>query len=253
MQAMHDRIASLVSENKRLAEVVSARDSFLAVAAHELKNALTPVVARVEILRRQLALWPLAKIEASLIQIEQATGIFARRATTLLDVSRMAAGKLELDKAKVEVAALTTAICENFRPLADRARCELTVDVPDPDLAVLGDEQALGQIVDNLVSNALKYCPGAPIHVTASMVGEFVHLEIADGGPGISHDAHMRIFERFERAVRPSEAGGFGVGLWVVKQLSEAMGGEVRVTSSPGAGSVFCVVLPGFPGAANGR
>ncbi|WP_419815542.1 sensor histidine kinase [Glacieibacterium sp.] len=243
------RIAALSAENERLAEVVAARDGFLAVAAHELKNALTPVVARVEILRRRLDGWQPDKIESNLSQLEQAAGIFARRATTLLDVSRMAAGKLRLDKARIAVVPVIQAVCDNFRPLAERVKCDITIALPDPDLAIVGDQQALEQIVDNLVSNAIKYCAGAPISVRAEPVGDFVHLSVADRGPGISHEAHMRIFECFERAVRRGEEAGFGIGLWVIRHLSETMGGEVRVTARPGGGSTFCVVLPRHTGA----
>ena len=100
------RVAELVADNARLTEEVSARDGFLAVAAHELKNALTPVIAHVERLRHRLSIWQPEKIDASLTQIEHATGMFARRATTLLDVSRMTSGKLELERVKVKIGPL---------------------------------------------------------------------------------------------------------------------------------------------------
>lgn len=238
------RIAKLMAENTRLTEEVSARDGFLAVAAHELKNALTPVAARVELLRFRLARWSPQEIEANLVQIEQATAVFARRATTLLDVSRMTSGKFQVDKTEVMVGPVASAICDSYRPLVDRARCDITLDLPDPNLAVVGDQLALEQILDNLVLNAIKYGAGTPIVVSAAKIDDRVRLSVSDKGPGISPEAQARIFERFERAVRPGEAGGFGVGLWVVKQLSEAMDGTVEVVSAPGAGSTFYIWLP---------
>lgn len=245
--ALARRVAELTVENARLVEEVSARNGFLAVAAHELKNALTPVVARVELLRHRLVSWPPEKIEANLILIEQATAIFSRRATTLLDVSRMTSGKLQLDQAAVSMAPVVRTICDCYRPLADRARCELTLDLPDANLAILGDQLALEQITDNLVSNAIKYAGGTPIVVSAAQAGDRVRFSVSDRGPGITKEAQARIFEQFERAVRPGEAAGFGVGLWVVKQLSEAMNGTVEVTSTRGVGSTFCIDLPLAP------
>ena len=135
-------------------------------------------------------------------------------------------------------------------PLAERVGCALTLDLPDADLAILGDALALEQILDNLVSNAIKYGAGAPIAVSVrpDQGGHDVRLNVSDGGPGISSENQARIFERFERAVRrDEETAGFGVGLWVVKQLSDAMEGSVEVFSKPGAGSRFCITLPLHP------
>lgn len=239
------RIAELTAENARLTQEVSARDGFLAVAAHELKNALTPVIARVDLVRRRLPNWPPEKVQSNLVQIEQAAQMFARRATTLLDVSRMTSGKLKLDCCKVKVVPVIRSIVESYRLLAERARCELTLDLPETDLAIIGDQLALEQILDNLISNAIKYGGGTSITVSARATSGMARLSVSDEGPGISPEARARIFERFERAVRSGQnAAGFGIGLWVVKQLSDAMDGVVDVTSSPGAGSTFHITLP---------
>ncbi len=244
---LRHRLAELTSENARLAEEVLARDGFLAVAAHELMNALTPVVARVDRLRLRMASWSPEKIVTNLEQIEHATALFARRATTLLDISRMTSGKLRLDHIGVPVAPVARTVVESYQLLADHAGCRLTLDLPTPDLAIIGDFVALEQIIDNLVSNAIKYGAGTPILVSARIdeAGHGVRITVTDQGPGISSESQARIFERFERAVlRGGDTPGFGVGLWVVKQLSEAMEGSIVVTSKPGGGSRFCVTLP---------
>ena len=241
------RLAELTAENALLAEQVAARDSFLAVAAHELKNALTPVVGRLAMLRSRIAAMTPEKVRGSLDQIEQATAMFARRATTLLDVSRMTSGKLQLNRVAVDIGKVAHAIVDGYRPLAERAGSELALDIPDAALVVSGDQVAIEQIFDNLISNAIKYGGGTPIGVSArrDAAARVVRFSVSDKGPGISSESQARIFERFERAVRPGEdIAGFGVGLWVVKQLSEAMGGTVDVTSVSGAGSTFCITLP---------
>jgi two-component system, OmpR family, sensor kinase len=111
----------------------------------------------------------------------------------------------------------------------------------------LCDRLALEQIVDNLVSNAIKYGAGRPIVVSASedAASGAVTVHVQDHGPGISTENQARIFERFERVVRPGHhAGGFGVGLWVVGQLVETMGGSIAIASQPDKGSTFTVSLP---------
>jgi signal transduction histidine kinase len=109
---------------------------------------------------------------------------------------------------------------------------------------------AIEEILENLVSNAIKYGAGKPIlvSVVADDAEGVARVNVVDSGPGISSESQARIFERFERAVpRDHHAGGFGVGLWVVNRLVEAMKGTVDVTSEPGVGSTFCITLPLAP------
>lgn len=111
----------------------------------------------------------------------------------------------------------------------------------------MGDWLSIEEIIDNLVSNAIKYGPGKPVVVraTADAANGVARITVRDGGPGISAGSQARIFERFERAVPPANhAGGFGVGLWIVRQLTEAMNGTIAMASVPGVGSTFCITLP---------
>jgi two-component system OmpR family sensor kinase len=173
-----------------------------------------------------------------------------KRATTLLDVSRITSGKLALSRAPVELCGLARQVVENFRPIAEHAGCTLAGDLPDGRLIACGDALAIEEIVDNLVSNAIKYGRGKPVVVSAvaGLDGEYVSLAVRDQGPGISAVHQQRIFERFERAVSDGERnGGFGVGLWIVRQLAEAMGGKIEVASEAGTGSTFRVTLPAQP------
>jgi signal transduction histidine kinase len=127
----------------------------------------------------------------------------------------------------------------------------LKVQVPIGSVLCLGDGLALQQVIDNLVSNALKYGGGNPVLVSVASEGDGTAgtciVRVCDQGEGISPEAQARIFDRFERAVRPGEhGGGFGVGLWIVRQLVEAMNGTVEVASTPGRGSTFSVRLPRY-------
>jgi two-component system, OmpR family, sensor kinase len=239
----------LIAENAKLREALAARDAFLAVAAHELRNPMTPIIGGIERLRRMMDnpdLSP-AALKKTAERIEWLMARYVRRATTLLDVSRVTMGKLNLDPAQTDISALVREVVDSFTPLAEYAGSELTFSVPERSLIRMGDRLALEQIIDNLVSNAVKYGAGRPIHVAASedVVTSAILIEVRDSGPGISADNQARIFERFERAVQPGAHGsGFGVGLWIVRQLAEAMGGTVRITSRENEGATFTVALP---------
>jgi two-component system OmpR family sensor kinase len=243
------RIADLIDENARLAEAVAARDALLAVAGHELRNPMTPILGRVEMLKRLVSKpdFQVERIQKNLEQIEWLIGQYMKRATRLLDVSRITSGKLTLNSTPVEVCGLVRQVVENFRPIAAHAGCQLEMDLPNRELVVSGDVLALEEVIDNLVSNAIKYGRGKPILVRAQADPALNHinLHVEDKGPGISAPDQARIFERFERAVPLGERkSGFGVGLWIVRQLIEAMGGNIEILSVPGAGSTFCVSIP---------
>jgi signal transduction histidine kinase len=106
------------------------------------------------------------------------------------------------------------------------------------------DRLRLEQITTNLLSNAIKYGPGKPIEITLAGDEQRATLRVRDQGIGIAAEDHGRIFERFERAVSPRRYGGFGLGLWIVRRVADALGGTIDVESRPGAGATFTVTLP---------
>ncbi|MFY0528707.1 sensor histidine kinase [Archangium gephyra] len=102
----------------------------------------------------------------------------------------------------------------------------------------------LEQALTNLLQNAARYAPGAPVHVRVQSEGPWARIVVRDGGPGIAEKDHARIFERFAQAGSEQFAGGFGLGLWIVKQVIEAHNGSVTLASRPGAGATFTLMLP---------
>jgi signal transduction histidine kinase len=126
---------------------------------------------------------------------------------------------------------------------ADRARCELRVGAV-PDVTGWWDSAALEQVTYNLLSNAIKYGAGRPVDILVSADEEHASLQVRDFGAGISESERGRIFERFEKASVHNMGPGFGLGLWVARQLIVAHGGELLVESEPGVGSVFTARLP---------
>ena len=243
------RNAQLEAHNRSLVDAIAARDSFLAVVAHELRNPMTPILGRVTLLKRSLDRGETSIADASmkLQQIEKLVVKFIRRATMLLDVSRASSGRLYVGRGPVDATDVIGEVVAELAAVAIHAGSTLSVELPDHRLTIVGDRLALEQVLDNLISNAVKYGEGKPIRVSAAIDdtrGRIV-IKVRDGGPGISASACERIFERFERAVADdSSITGFGVGLWIVRQLCEAMSGDVRVESIVGHGSTFLVDLP---------
>jgi signal transduction histidine kinase len=232
-----------------LTQAVQARDAFIAIAAHELRNPMTPMLGYVEHLlsvsRRPESGCPTAIIVA-LERLGNQIAEYIKRATTLLDVSRITAGKLRAELSVVDLSAMMLRAVHRHLAGAERSGCRLEQSIEGEVSGVL-DALAVEQIADNLLSNAVKYGAGEPIEVSLACDGTTARLTVRDHGIGISEEDQARIFGVFERAVTRREEGGFGIGLWVVRNLVDAMHGEIHVTSCPTKGSAFTVMLPLSP------
>jgi signal transduction histidine kinase len=239
-------LEELQQRNAELREAVAARDAFIAIAAHELRNPMTPMIGEIDLLLRGLRTgrYDLEQIEQRLERVRLVMNQYLKRAATLLDVSRITTGKLILAPTSFDLADLVRETVETFAAAARHAGTWIHCNAPAPLLGTW-DRLAMEQIIDNLVSNAIKYGAQRPVEICAEDHEDNVCIRVRDYGPGIPVDARSRIFGRFERAVGPDERrSGFGVGLWVVGQLVNAMGGTIRVDDAPGGGSVFTVTLP---------
>jgi two-component system OmpR family sensor kinase len=247
---MDRRIEDLASENVRLQQAIAARDSFLAVAAHELRNPMTPILGRVTLLKRSVARGDLTvdDIVLGLDRIERLVMQFIKRATTLLDVSRSSADRWDVECGPVAIVQLVAEVVDGYRPSAVHAGASLHLDVAcASDTVAIGDRLGMEQVVENLLSNAIKYGGSSPVTVTVSAhpAEGIARIAVRDAGPGIPAAHHARIFEQYERVLAPgAEVSGYGVGLWIVRNLCEAMGGGIAVASQPGEGATFCVSLP---------
>jgi two-component system OmpR family sensor kinase len=235
--------ASRVAE---LTQAVHARDAFITIAAHELRNPMTPMLGYAEhilsVARRPESACP-TTIIAALERLIDLMSAYVKRATTLLDISRITAGKLRAELSVVDLSATMQQAVQRHRGDAERSGCRLEASI-DGEISGLLDELAVEQIADNLLSNAVKYGAGEPIEVSLARTGTDARLMVRDHGIGISEEDHVRVFGAFERAVTRRERGGFGIGLWYVRQLVDTMHGEIGVTSSPAQGSTFTVTLP---------
>jgi signal transduction histidine kinase len=226
--------------------MVAARDTFIAVAAHELRNPMTPMIGLVELLLSSVRAGKSSprQVEERLDRLRRVMGHYVKRAATLLDVSRLTSGQFTLESGPCDLCDVIRDVVATYAETAHHAGCKIGVDAPASLPGTL-DRLAVEQVLDNLVSNAIKYGPRQPVHVCAEALGDRVRLQVRDHGPGISEVNRQRIFDRFERAVgRDDRRSGFGVGLWVVGQLVAAMEGAITIRDAEGGGSVFTVTLP---------
>jgi signal transduction histidine kinase len=223
-------------------ESIRQREDLFALAAHELRSALTPPLLHLQAMARSAGRDPAATVRGLGIavgQVKRVTGLVEQ----LLDVARVRAGRLTLRREVVDLSPIVRGVVARFGPESERSETMVEAACTG---AVLGhwDPLRIDQIVTNLVSNAMKYGGHSPVIVTVSASRTHARLAVLDHGPGIPPGHQTRIFERFERANEDPSVAGSGLGLWIVRRLTEAHGGSVEVFSEPEQGSTFVVRLP---------
>jgi two-component system phosphate regulon sensor histidine kinase PhoR len=237
-----------VSELRRLQQI---RAEFIDNLSHELRTPLTTVSLLAETLTREAEAAGDSvptRMRDRIAKIEVETGHLVQMMNELLDLSRIESGGALGMVDLLDLGQVATESTERLRLFADRQGVTLGVDVTTPLRAVRGDEARLGQVLVNLLHNAVKFSPdGGDVTVTVSSVGSEVVVAVADHGVGIPRAAQARIFERFykvDRARGRGEAGGTGLGLAIARHIVEQHGGRVWVESVEGAGSTFSFSLP---------
>ena len=246
-----ERMAALSEERGRLyreeQEAVRRRDDFLSIAAHELKTPLTSLQLHIQglmsQLRQGLERLPPERLGAKLESANLQTQRLGKLVNELLDISRIAQGQLLGKLEDVDLVHVVRGVVERSRESLSRAECELRLNLP-PTLVGHWDAMRLEQVVVNLLTNATKYGAGRPIEITVEGDAALARLRVRDEGIGIAEEDASRIFERFERAVSVRHYGGFGIGLWIVREIIQALGGTIEVESALGKGSTFTITLP---------
>jgi len=236
----------LEAQNERLLELDRLKDEFVALVSHELRTPLTSIRGYLELVLDG---------EAGAVTDEQRQflGIVERNANRLLDLvgdllflAQIEAGKLSLEVGSVDFAAVAAESVETARPLAEEKRITLTL-ATSPVPALAGDAARLAQLLDNLISNAVKFTPeGGRVDVRASSSRGNAILEVRDTGMGIPAEEQEHVFERFFRTTRATEQAiqGTGLGLAICKAIVHAHGGQITLASSEGEGATFRVAIP---------
>jgi signal transduction histidine kinase len=230
-------------------QAVQVRDDFLSVASHELKTPLTSLHLAVRAVLRtthQATPPPADYLARRLTIVDDQTKRLTHLVNDLLDISRISAGRLDLERQATDLVALTRRVVGQFEEEFVAAGCPVTLEAGAP-VRGYWDPARLEQVLINLLTNAMKYGRGQPISVRVCAAGQAATLSVRDQGIGIAPEHQERIFERFERAVKPGKYSGMGLGLYIVRQIVEAHGGRIEVSSGPEPGATFTVTLPLSP------
>ena len=234
----------LLEQNDRLRELDRLKDEFVALVSHELRTPLTSITGYLELVLDDSELVP--EHRRFLEVVDRNADRLLRLVSDLLLVAQIESGKLVLEPEDVDLADLATQSVEVLRPAADARGIDLRLDA-HPIPTMTGDPARLGQLLDNLVSNAVKFTEdGGRVVVALGVTGEDLVLAVSDNGIGIPVAEQRRLFDRFFRATTAQDRAieGTGLGLTIVHAIVRAHGGTIEVTSDEGQGTTFRVRLP---------
>lgn len=231
-----------------LRQAVQVRDEFLSIASHELRTPLTSLQLQLESMLRTLDRSNSGDARDTRIVHNASVALqktlhMGTMINVLLDVSRISEGHLALEYGEHSAAQLVCEVVDNLRETAAEARCNIETKLHGEPRGSW-DRFRFEQILTNLLSNAIKYGAGKPVEVDVRETGECVRIAVRDHGPGLPAEQHERIFERFVRFASSRHYAGFGLGLWITRELVKAHGGRIEVQSRPGEGAAFVLELP---------
>jgi PAS domain S-box-containing protein len=233
---------------RELEEALRGRDEFLSIASHDLRTPLAALRLKVQILHRRArqrshAIEP-REWELALADLDIQSARLANLLDSLLDISSISAGKVPLTLDRIDMAAVVRETAQRHAPEVQAAGAALSLELPEH-LFGRSDETRLDQVVSNLLSNAIKYGKGRPVYVSLHESDGDAVLTVRDEGPGIPADALERIFQRFERlSGAERRTGSYGLGLWIVQRIVDALEGRIGVASQPQQGTTFTIRLP---------
>jgi PAS domain S-box-containing protein len=249
-RAVEARADFLVRDGRRIAMISAIRDitarkrleraqqDFVAMASHDLASPVTVVRGRAQLMQRRKAY-----DEDSIASILEQTTRMERLISDLRDLVQVESGGFPMQRSPVDLAALAHDAAERTRAI-DAGRA-VRMDAPEMPAIVVGDRDRLGQVLDNLLGNAVKYSPkGGEILVRVELAGAEARLSVSDQGSGVPADVLPHLFDRFYRGNHAASTTGLGLGLYISRMLVEAHGGRIWAKSEPGAGSTFTISLP---------
>jgi signal transduction histidine kinase len=228
---------------RRQAEAaVRARDDILSIVSHDLRNPLGTIAMATALL--ELDIGP-ERRRAQVEVVRRSVKRMERLIQDLLDVDQIESGRLRVSPAPVDAATLLDEAKPGMQLLASEKGLAIDFERTDEPLTVRADAARVGQVIANLVGNAVKFTPaGGRVVVRLARAGETARFCVSDTGPGIAQSDLPHLFDRFWQARDRPRRGGVGLGLAIAKGIVEAHGGRIEVESEPGAGSTFCFTIP---------
>jgi adenylate cyclase len=244
------RLFDEIQDKSRQLQLASEHKSqFVASMSHELRTPLNAIIGLTDMLVTNAARFGTEKAKEPLQRVNRAGTHLLGLINQVLDLSKIEAGKLELDPQTVQLAPLINDVIGTAGQLAEQNKNRLVVDAPENMGALIVDPMRLRQILLNLLSNACKFTKAGEVKLAARRVrngSNFVEFAVSDTGIGMTAEQQTKLFEEFSQADTSTaqKFGGTGLGLAITRKLARMMGGDVTVTSEAGKGSVFTVRLP---------
>ncbi len=232
-------------KTQQLEEIDRLKDEFISIASHELRTPVTAVTGYLDLLKEKIPKEIVLSLEKEFVILDGLTRALQNLIGDLLEVSRIEQGRLKLSFEKADINQLITEVVTRIEPLARQKALALSysqVKLPE----VTTDPQRFTQILTNLVNNSVKYTLKGQITVTAEVKGNLIEVGVKDTGIGIPPDQMTKLFSKFHRVQdeKTRDERGTGLGLWITKQLVEALGGKIYAESIYGSGSSFTFTLP---------
>jgi signal transduction histidine kinase len=242
---IHRQRLQLQETQAELQRAIEMRDDFVSMVSHELRTPLNTLYLQTQLRRRMASGAQLSavQLQAMVERDEAQIRNMVRLIDDMLDVSRLRKGTLAIQPGNADLALLVKRVVESYADQAASVGCPIQLEAP-ASLPGVWDEFRIEQVVANLLTNAMRYGGGKPVHVSVVSTGPDAEVIVQDQGIGIAPQDQARIFEQFERAGGKHVAPGLGLGLYITRQIVEAHGGTISVQSSPGEGSQFTVRLP---------
>jgi adenylate cyclase len=237
-------------KNQQLAQASQNKSQFLSSMSHELRTPLNAIIGLTEMMVTNAARFGTEKAQEPLCRVNAAGTHLLSLINEILDLSKIEAGKLELNPESVDLARLIDEVIGTAGQLAEKNKNHLTVEAQANVGALMADSMRLKQILLNLLSNACKFTKEGEVALRVRKVADgrdWVELAVADTGIGLTAEQQAKLFQEFTQAdsLTARRYGGTGLGLALSRKLARMMGGDVTVASEPGKGSVFTVRLPG--------
>ena len=248
-KALKHEMDALAAAHRELERAVRMRDDFMSMVSHELRTPLNTLyletqVRKLHLSRGNMAHFEADKLPAMIERDQRQIQNMVRLIDDMLDVTRLRSGALSIQPRHVDLSALARGVVESLAQQAEAAGSELQLVAPTP-VEGSWDEFRIEQVLTNLLTNALRYGGGKPVMVEVAAGSGSATMTVRDQGMGIAVEDQERIFEQFERTDDSRKrAAGLGLGLFITRQIVRAHGGEVRVCSTLGEGSLFTVSLP---------
>ncbi|HSI28617.1 MAG TPA: hybrid sensor histidine kinase/response regulator [Methylophilus sp.] len=241
-------LKQLQATQAELQHSLNMREEFMSLVAHEMRTPLNTLFLEVQVRLSQLAknnltIFTPEHLQKMLGRGERQLKSIMRLIEDMLDVSRIKNGKLSIQPQDANLSSLLRQLAEDLTPLAKESETEFVLEIAS-EVEGHWDAFRIEQIIINLMTNAIRYGKGKPVHVSLNLDGEHAVIKVADQGVGIAEHEQKKIFEAFERSGNNEVRAGLGLGLYISKKLAEAHAGEISVISQKDSGSTFILRLP---------